>query len=335
MGSLVQQEEGRSVLLREHHVIGRAAERVDLYLCDPNVSRQHASIEWTGDGWVIRDHSRNGCWLNGSRIPRLAPQALALEDVIQLGSSQSPVWRLVNDAPPRDTLVSLTAGVDDIELEDFHFVPNEENPVYLLHYSPERASWLASGPLANSQAAIERELKHGDELHGEGCCWRFLAVGVEKPTAISPACARSAEQFEFVFELSSDEEHTRLVLRDGDTGIDLGQRSHHYLLMHLARLRAEEATLGYDSTSQGWVDTDVLTRQLGLDLSHINILLFRARKQIASGTDTGLGADGLVERRKGQIRFGDIRFRIYQGAELKFQAGDNRAHVGAGIGTSL
>ncbi len=322
MGSLVHQEDGRSILLREHHVIGRAAERVDLYLAEPTVSRQHASIEWNGAGWVIRDHSRNGCWLNSARIPKLTPQPLSEGDCIQLGSNQGPAWKLTNAAAPRDTLVSLTLGVDDIELEDFHFVPNEENPVYLVHYSPERASWLASGPLTNSQAAIERELKHGDELPGEGCCWRFLAVDVESATPLSAEQSASAEQFEFVFELSTDEEHTRLMLRDGEAGIDLGQRSHHYLLMHLARLRAEEAALGYDSTSQGWVDTDLLTRQLGLDLSHINILLFRARKQIATGTESGVGADGLVERRKGQIRFGDMRFKIYQGAKLKFQAGD-------------
>src|SRR5439155_2646940 len=38
-------------------------------LYSPLVSRRHAEVCWTADGWVLRDlGSRNGTWLDGRRI---------------------------------------------------------------------------------------------------------------------------------------------------------------------------------------------------------------------------------------------------------------------------
>ncbi len=62
--------------------IGRTAGN-DIVLDSPSVSRQHCSIEYTGQGAVLRDnHSANGVLLNGKRVR--GEQLLRDKDVIQI-----------------------------------------------------------------------------------------------------------------------------------------------------------------------------------------------------------------------------------------------------------
>jgi ABC-type multidrug transport system ATPase subunit/pSer/pThr/pTyr-binding forkhead associated (FHA) protein len=44
---------------------------VDVYVADRRVSRQHAVVTPTPDGWLLTDHSRNGLFVNGQRVDRL------------------------------------------------------------------------------------------------------------------------------------------------------------------------------------------------------------------------------------------------------------------------
>jgi ABC-type multidrug transport system ATPase subunit/pSer/pThr/pTyr-binding forkhead associated (FHA) protein len=53
----------------------------DVYLGDSQVSRRHAVVAPTVDGWVLTDHSRNGVFVDGRRVDRLlvtAPTVLTL-----------------------------------------------------------------------------------------------------------------------------------------------------------------------------------------------------------------------------------------------------------------
>ena len=112
-----------------------------------------------------------------------------------------------------------------------------------------------------------------------------------------------------------DEETTQLELRQQQV-LDLAVRTHHYLLLQLARHRAEDAARGLDSKSQGWVYAEDLAAELGLDSTHMNIQIFRARKQLSDMLPDALGQHCLLERRGGKIRFGCEKFKIFKGEQL-------------------
>jgi hypothetical protein len=80
-------------------VLGRLA--ADLTIDDPQVSKRHAALRPTGDSLEIEDlGSRNGTWVNGSRIQgtvRLAPG-----DRVQVGETSFKV----EDARVQGTLPS-------------------------------------------------------------------------------------------------------------------------------------------------------------------------------------------------------------------------------------
>jgi len=127
---------------------------------------------------------------------------------------------------------------------------------------------------------------------------------------------RKLTDFEFVFSLSMDEESTQLELMHLQTVIDLGVRTHHYLLTHLARQRARDHQEGLDQKSQGWLYSEQLAAELGLDVTHMNIQIFRARKQLSDMLHGITGQQLLLERRAGKIRFGSNRFKVYKGNHL-------------------
>jgi ABC transport system ATP-binding/permease protein len=67
--------------------IGRDSD-ADVYIEDMHISRRHAVIEWTPDGWVLTDHSRNGIFVND----RLQDQVVIDSPmVIRLGGSRNGV----------------------------------------------------------------------------------------------------------------------------------------------------------------------------------------------------------------------------------------------------
>ena len=88
----------------------------------------------------------------------------------------------------------------------------------------------------------------------------------------------------------------------------LPPRSHHYLLLTLARaLLADDAA---SAAERGWVDSQALCRMLATDPRSLNVDVFRARRQLAS---LGVhGAAGIIARRTaaGQLRLGTDRIEV-------------------------
>lgn len=119
------------------------------------------------------------------------------------------------------------------------------------------------------------------------------------------------------FHVSLNEEHVFLrVATSAGSPIDLGERVHHYCLVTLARQRLRDAQRGIDASSQGWIAVPELARQLGLDTTHLNIQVHRARQHFAT-VATQLQAGAVLERRRGEIRFGALPFRIVRGASIE------------------
>jgi hypothetical protein len=122
----------------------------------------------------------------------------------------------------------------------------------------------------------------------------------------------------FSFQVSLNEEHAFLkITLDAWREVDLGERVHHYSLLTLARRRLDDAERGLDPSSQGWVDLLDLAKMLGLEPAHLNIQIHRARKQIAGALPADTRLPAIVERRRGGVRLGALRFQIVRGSRLE------------------
>jgi HD-GYP domain-containing protein (c-di-GMP phosphodiesterase class II) len=72
---------------------------------DSSVSRRHAEIAFTNQGWVIRDlGSTNGTLLNGVRLGRI-DERLKVDDVIRTGDISLVVAELTEDTGPRSAVL--------------------------------------------------------------------------------------------------------------------------------------------------------------------------------------------------------------------------------------
>lgn len=128
------------------------------------------------------------------------------------------------------------------------------------------------------------------------------------------------------FSVSMNEEHTFLKVADGaQAEFDLGERAHHYCLLTLARRRLLDARAGLDTSSQGWIGIDQLCRMLGVEPAHLNIQIFRARMQLARVLKRGKNTPEIIERRRGELRFGALPFRIERGTRI--EGDSSQAHL--------
>lgn len=303
--------------IRSHHTFGRCPQRSDTVVSNPITSRIHIAIEWDGESWCVRDLSKNGTWLGRRRLLANESTRLSAGDQLHLGSPEMPALELVDDTPPRSQLVGLK-GTPSRALKSYTFLPNADAPEAVVIYSFQRHNWVLHPVEQDSPQAMDRPLGHGDEIALGGGLWQLFLADSEQMTELSVAPENHLDDIEFVFHLSQDEENTDLRLQVGNQHLELGERSHHYLLVHLARLRAQQAADGFDLDSQGWIDTQQLQRDLGIEMPHINIMIFRARKQIADNLTTALDSELLVERGKGRVRFGGSRFKIFKGSQLAY-----------------
>lgn len=116
-----------------------------------------------------------------------------------------------------------------------------------------------------------------------------------QPTACS-LCIRHSRHEEFIA--------ASLRLSQGQT-INLGARSHHQMLLELARIRLRDRAAGVPLAEEGWIHRDELTTRLGVDEAYVNVMVHRVRHQLRK---TGVSAAGdIVERRRG---IGELRLGI-------------------------
>lgn len=104
-------------------------------------------------------------------------------------------------------------------------------------------------------------------------------------------------------ELSGELEDSARVLRvrNGDSSLSFRLGSTASLLAALARARLADER-------EGWIDRERLLEDLELGGSHLNVLVFRLRRQFA---DAGIvDAPGIVERGHGRLRLGTTRLRL-------------------------
>jgi hypothetical protein len=299
---------GQSCALRAYHLLGRDPQRCDTVIDDPFVSRIHASIQWANGHWELHDHSRNGTLVSGRLINEGERVQLQLDDLIHFGRAGLIRWQLADISDPADMLWPVRAPAQPIQLDFAHVLPGTGGAAITVVRS-DQGDWLCD------DTTPVRTLRDGDQVVCGEFVWQLVLVR-RNCTAAMPRASWTVTLPQLVdFVLSRDEEHVEATLHTRGAAVDLGARAHHYCLVTLARARFADAQAGYDVASQGWIELDDLARMLGLDVSHVNVQIHRARTQFSPLLSPG-GAE-LVERRRGSVRFGELPFSIVRGDTLE------------------
>jgi hypothetical protein len=298
------------VVLRAEHVFGRNALRADTALEDPGISLMHAVVRWRNARWMLSDHSRNGTYVDGRQLVPGEPFTLEVGAEVRLGRGPGVAWRVQDLAEPADVLVPADSRQPVVALAAHNLLPSSEAPE-LCVYRTRPGLWMLE------QNGETRALKDGDRLQvGSAGPHRFLAAAPMDDTQVAEI-ARDAEAPCLVVRLSLDEEHASLEVKDGAARTDLGERSHHYCLATLARRRMADQERGIEPGAQGWLGSAELSRMLGMETTHLNIQIFRAREQLMTALPGIAALSRLIERRRGELRIGDLPFEIYRGDRLE------------------
>lgn len=309
--------------LAAHHTFGRLAVSVNTCIDNPCISKLHAAIEWNGCAWCIKNLGLNGTWLNERLLGPGDTPELAVHDHIRFADQSDPGFRVLDLTPPADMLWPLNVAVPQpVYLSRYHLLPDTQAPELALYCDEQDQQWYLEA--INSTDEQQRQPLHrGDLVQFGGGEWQFMPALACGPTEARSYRPHKLNDFEFIFNLSLDEEITQLELQSAHKNVDLAARSHHYLMLQLARHRAEDAAQGLDSKSQGWIYANQLAAELGLDNTHMNIQIYRARKQFADSLPDALGLQCLLERRGGKIRFGCDKFKIFKGDVLVIALPEN------------
>jgi hypothetical protein len=112
------------------------------------------------------------------------------------------------------------------------------------------------------------------------------------------------------FSVSSDEDFVELTLEYGKRRLELGSRSHNYLMLTLARQMLADRAQGLPEASCGWMDKDELADGLRMTPQQVDGEVFRIRKHF--NQHGVLEATTIIERRPRtkQIRLGLTQLRI-------------------------
>lgn len=309
MALCVNLQTGEQINLLVQHIFGRHPDSVNTVLTNLDASRMHATILWDGEFWVLQDSSSNGTFVNGVRISRGSKQKLALNDTINFGSLNAPGWQLPDIESPQSMLVPETPGLATIMLEKMAVLPNEASPEITL-YLNSAGQWQCESQAGSST------LKNGDRVGTSESIWRFTEAKVCAETRLvaEPKIDYTAETAVF-FDVSQNEEHVALRLKLGLQDIDLKQRNHHYLLLLLARQRLADKQKGVTAREQGWLDKSVLCKMLKQGENHINIQIYRFRKQLLGALPDSQSSPQIIERRSGEIRFACDAIQIQGGGQ--------------------
>lgn len=276
---------GDTVPLCHHTRVGRSGD-ADIRINDRRVSSEHAVIVWNKGLWEAKDlGSRNGTVIDGKRLEPGIRAPLRTGSALRFGSSELN-WIVESDDPP---------DVVALDLEKGSFLEGEHG---LLRWSSNCLLYTENGidywfeHDGERRAIVDRQV-----VEVEGRRWRVSLPPLDETgQTVTADGILLSRDVKLQFQVSPDEEHIQVrILADG-VRKELRGRSFDYMLLALARARINDAGSGKLSPEeQGWVYADELANDLGMDVSHVNVDIYRARRRFASA---GIqGADEMLERR--------------------------------------
>lgn len=287
--------------LRNYHTFGRRADSVDTLIQQAFISKLHAIFEWREPCWYVQDVSKNGLKVNGKIIPAQRQLALKKGDLIDFAGMNEVTLTMVNLDAPQAMLINTEQPTETTALAESMLLPNESSPELALYLCSDREQWFAE-KIANGVEVGPFE--HNDTIEIEKSHWKFLLLVKDHRASELDAKQTTLDDVIFRFDLGQDKETTNLTLIENGMEIDLGERSHHYLLLHLIRHRLND--------NFGWLDSQLLMRELDLKEAQMNIQFFRARKQVARALPNAVGHSKLIERRRGALRVNISNIEIYK-----------------------
>ncbi len=303
MAVLTAPDAGRALVLPARCLVGRSR-AADLVLGEPNVSGQHAVIEWADGGWVILDlGSRNGTYVDDVRVAVGERVGLRRGATLRFGRD-SPRWALGEDGPPTLVARELASGEQRLGEGGCLVLPGPQAPECSV-YQERGGRWVVERD-GECEAIEDRALVTLES----GGVWRVHLPTATSATLQDEQAPPTIAGLRLRFMHSRDEEYVELVALHGERRLDLQARAHHYPLLLLARRRLADQEAGVGAADQGWIRQDELLRMLRMDASHLNIAIHRARTQL--GQLGVADAAGLVERRPGtrQLRIGAVAVEV-------------------------
>lgn len=313
MASLIGPDFQR-IYLTSNHIFGRLASAVDTEIKNTAVSRIHFAIEYQEESWWVVDFSRNGTWVNQTKLEKNQRVRLQEADQIAIGQKQSLVFTWEDNSPPTDLLVQRESAGKPIQqsiaLDAPKSVDIADQRVTL---TPVDTGWRVNVDESDVILVDQDWLQIAQQQ------WQLLLTNQPENTAEQLLNQQSLDQLELCIHTSLDEETTHVLIDTGHNKIDLKTRSHHYLVLVLARYWVADFNSGVDRTECGWVYVDELSKMLAMAETALNIQVYRIRKQLSTALDGYFLDSEVIIRRRGQVRLGFSKFSIYKGEKLESQ----------------
>jgi hypothetical protein len=297
MAILREKDSEREALLEPRTVVGRAPS-CSIVLDDLGVSGEHARIQWTGHHWEIRDlASRNGTAINGVTAEVGVNVPIAEGDQLAFGSTRQ-IWQLSDASPPSATARRMAGGEVRSAQDGLLVLPSAERIAATVFQDLE-------GQWRLEDEGESRPVEDFQVLTVDGEPWILQLPAPSDPTVRVPGPVLKLPDLSLRFRVSRDEEHVEVRVVAGTETRAMPQRRYHYMLLTLARERLTDMNNPHlDPDDQGWMHAEDLCRMLGTDDNHLNVDIYRARKELAAlGVQ---GATGVIERRRTsrQLRIG-------------------------------
>lgn len=301
MATLRNIASGSELTLRARVTIGRGA-RADVRLAGSGCSKEHATIQWDGSEWSLRDvGSRNGTRVNGNLLLgqswRLVPG-----DELTFGDPDER-WLWLEAAAPRAAAVradGTTTYADGTML----LLPDER--------APSASLYLKDGRWELDYRGSVRAVEDGETVQVAGHYYR-LELPCPEPSlgrTRTVAGERSVRDARIELRPSLDEEFVAVNLALGSATQALPARAFNYMLLLLARSRAEDSASGVVCEEAGWTYADELARKLDVGIERLNVDIHRARRAVErlrlGNAPMFVDANRIVERRRTttQLRLG-------------------------------
>lgn len=302
MATLLNRQTNEKVMLRADHTFGRDQQTNITALQGVTASRNHAVISWDGDKWCLRDLSTNGSFINDNLI-KLSSRPLEDFAKIKFGDESLEIWEVLDLDPPATCLIPVDTSLPQIYLYDVEIISVEDKEFIV--YLGEDGQWYLD---ADNEISI---LKPGPVKLGS-TYWTFIDSRPSEATTKINVGPSSSDIY-FNFKANKNEEHVSLKLLFNNSPVNLGERNHHYLLLLLARQRLSDQEKDMNDSEQGWIKKDVLVKMLGMAEQHINIQIWRFRKQVADTLPDSAVLNQIIERRPGELRFAHSNIKIEGG----------------------